>query len=192
LLEINERRGDIFMMPAEPLMFEHRLIERMIALMDKELKKIEEEGKVDVRFIEVAVDFLRTYADRCHHGKEEDILFKYLGQKPLSAEHKRIMEELVKEHILGRGNVRKLSQANESYAKGNKNALGDIIANLKILVRFYPKHIEKEDKHFFLPCMDYFDKREQAAMLDEYWEFDKKIIHEKYNNIVERFEKPSA
>ena len=180
------------MMPAEPLMFEHRLIERMIALMDKELKKIEEEGKVDVRFIEVAVDFLRTYADRCHHGKEEDILFKYLGQKPLSAEHKRIMEELVKEHILGRGNVRKLSQANESYAKGNKNALGDIIANLKILVRFYPKHIEKEDKHFFLPCMDYFDKREQAAMLDEYWEFDKKIIHEKYNNIVERFEKPSA
>ncbi|MFH1683620.1 MAG: hemerythrin domain-containing protein [Candidatus Margulisiibacteriota bacterium] len=176
------------MMPAGPLMVEHRLIERMISRMDRELNGIKKESRVDVRFIEVAVDFLRSYADRCHHGKEEDILFKALAKKPLSAEHKRIMEELVKEHVLGRGNVRKLKEANESYAQGNKNALGDIIANLEILVKFYPKHIEKEDKHFFIPCRDYFDKVEQAAMLEGYWEFDKKLIHEKYNNIVEGLE----
>ncbi|MBU0672844.1 MAG: hemerythrin domain-containing protein [Candidatus Margulisbacteria bacterium] len=180
------------MMPAGPLMIEHRLIERMIAQMERQLNEIKKENGVDVGFIDVAVDFLRSYADRCHHGKEEDILFKALAKKPLSAEHKRIMEELIKEHVLGRGNASKLKEAKESYAKGNKNALSDVIANLEILVKFYPKHIEKEDKHFFIPCMDYFDKKEQAIMLEEYWEFDKKLIHEKYNNIVEGLEKQTG
>ncbi|MBU0686527.1 MAG: hemerythrin domain-containing protein [Candidatus Margulisbacteria bacterium] len=180
------------MMPAGPLMTEHRLIERMIARMDRELDKIKKESLVDVGFIEVAVDFLRSYADRCHHGKEEDILFKALSGKPLSAEHKRIMEELIREHVLGRGNVRKLKEANESYAQGNQNALSDVVANLEILVKFYPKHIEKEDKHFFIPAMDYFDKKEQATILEEFWEFDKKLIHEKYNAIVKQLEKQTV
>jgi hemerythrin-like domain-containing protein len=60
---------------------------------------------------------------------------------------------------------------------------------IKSLVEFYPKHIEKEDKHFFIPCMDYFTSSEKDAMLKEEWEFDKSLIHEKYRNIVIAAEK---
>ena len=50
-------------------------------------------------------------------------------------------------------------------------------------------HIEKEDKHFFIPAMDYFSKEEQSAMLDEFRVFDRNMIHEKYKKIVEEKEK---
>jgi hemerythrin-like domain-containing protein len=176
------------MLPVGPLMIEHRLIERMIGLMEKELQKIKDNNAVNTGFIDVAVDFLRSYADRCHHGKEEDILFKDLSKKQISSEHKRIMEELIKEHALGRNNVKKLAEANGKYAKGDKSAIPDIVCNMEFLVGFYPKHIEKEDKHFFIPCMDYFSQVEKDNMLNEEWAFDRKLIHEKYAKIVEALE----
>ena len=177
------------MMPIGPLMIEHRLIERMIDVMKEELLLIEREKKVDPEFIEMAVDFVRTYADRCHHGKEEDILFRDLGVKKLTGEHKRTMEELVEEHKWGRKVTARLVEANTRYVQGNKEALSAIMDCIKTLIEFYPKHIEKEDKHFFIPCMDYFTEVEREVMLKEEWEFDKSLIHEKYRNMVITAEK---
>ncbi|MFH1797953.1 MAG: hemerythrin domain-containing protein [Candidatus Omnitrophota bacterium] len=177
------------MMPVGPLMIEHRLIERMLRIMQGNLESFGKEGRVDPAFIDTAVDFIRTYADRCHHGKEEDILFRDLAKKKISDEHQRIMQELIEEHKMGRNNVKNLVEAKEKYVNGNKEALKDIVSNIETLVKFYPKHIEKEDKHFFLPCMDYFTGAEKDAMLNEMWEFDRKMIHEKYTKVVEGYEK---
>ncbi|MBW2637423.1 MAG: hemerythrin domain-containing protein [Deltaproteobacteria bacterium] len=171
------------MKPIGPMMWEHRLIEKMLRLFDGEIKKINEKKSVDPLFIDMAVDFIRTYADRTHHGKEEDILFRDLGKKRLSSEHSRIMNELIEEHKYARKIVGKLVDAKERYLRGEDNAQ-EIIDYLKELARFYPKHIEKEDKHFFYPCMEYFTKEEQDRMLGEFWEFDRKMIHEKYTKVV--------
>jgi hemerythrin-like domain-containing protein len=177
------------MMPIGPLMIEHRLIERMIDVMKEEFLLIEREKKADPEFIEMAVDFIRTYADRCHHGKEEDILFRDLGVKKLTDKQKRTMEELVEEHKWGRRVTTRLVEANTRYVQGNKEALSAIMDCIKALIEFYPKHIEKEDKHFFIPCMDYFTEAEKEAMLKEEWEFDQSLIHEKYRNMVMAAEK---
>jgi hemerythrin-like domain-containing protein len=177
------------MMPIGPLMIEHRLIERMIDVMKEEFLLIEREKKADPEFIEAAVDFIRTYADRCHHGKEEDILFRDLGVKKLTDKQKRTMEELVEEHKWGRRVTTRLVEANTRYVQGNKEALSAIMDCIKALIEFYPKHIEKEDKHFFIPCMDYFTEAEKEAMLKEEWEFDQSLIHEKYRNMVMAAEK---
>lgn len=172
-------------MPVGPLMKEHRLIERMIRIMSANVENIKKENKVNPLFVDTAVDFIRTYADRCHHGKEEDILFRDLAKKNISPEHKKIMDELINEHIMGRNSVKKLGEAKEKYIQGNKDSLKDTVSNMEILIKFYPKHIEKEDKHFFIPCMDYFTEQERDAMLDEMWQFDRNMIHEKYTKIVE-------
>lgn len=175
-------------MPIGPLMIEHRLIERMIKIIGEEIFKIVGKNEVDPNFIDVAVDFARTYADRCHHGKEEDILFRDLAKKQLSPEHKKTMEELVEEHVYARKTVGRLVNAKETYTQGKTGALKDVISILKELVEFYPRHIEKEDKHFFIPVMKYFSREEMDAMLEEFWEFDKNLIHEKYRTIVEKLE----
>lgn len=176
------------MMPIGPLMVEHRLIERMVDLMREELREVNKKNKVEPDFIDLAVDFIRTYADRCHHGKEEDILFRDLAKKQLSDDQKKTMDELIEEHIYARKTVTKLISAKEGYLQGNTHALKDIVACIKELVEFYPVHIKKEDKQFFVPCMEYFSKQEQADMLEEFWNFDRNLIHEKYRGIVERLE----
>ncbi len=176
------------MKPIGPLMWEHRLIERIVPVLDKELKRIDTSRKADVNLLTTAVDFFRTYADRTHHGKEEDILFRDLENKPLSAEHARIMKELIEEHVHARKTVGALVDARDKYKAGDVASIKDIVNYLKELINFYPVHIEKEDKHFFYPILEYFTRQEQDDMLLEFWEFDRKLIHEKYQKIVERLE----
>lgn len=177
------------MKPPGPLMIEHRLIERMVKLLAAELEKMTARTEADPYFIQSGVDFFRTYADRTHHGKEEDILFRQLEQKSLSSENEAMMNRLIQEHVWAREAVGKLSAANERYLAGDREVLSEMVYQLQKIVQFYPQHIEREDKHFFLPVMDYFSQAEQQVMLEEFWEFDRKMIHEKYKKLVEQQEK---
>src|SRR5208282_3747109 len=178
-IEENTNRGD-FMKPIGPLMHEHRLIERMINVMRAKLPETEQTSSLDVGFIDTAVDFIRTYADRCHHGKEEGILFAALAGKDLTPEHRQTMEELIEDHRWARQTTASLLQAKNDYLLEKAGALEDLLLHLEALAVFYPRHIEKEDKHFFLPSMNYFSEAEKAQMLERMWEFDRKLIHETY------------
>ena len=177
------------MKPIGPLMIEHRLIERMVFLLSGALETMKKTNAVNTGFISTEVDFFRTYADRTHHGKEEEILFRNLSMKGLSAEDSKMMERLIQEHIWARQAVSKLSAANERYARGDGDALKDMLYELEKIVTFYPIHIEREDKDFFLPVMNYFSKQEQIVMLDEFRALDRGMIHGKYKSIVEEEEK---
>ena len=180
-------KGGEFMKPIGPLMREHRLIEKMLASMMRHIDQVEKSKKVNPLVIDIAVDFVRTYADRTHHGKEEEILFRDLAKKNLTPELKKIMQELLGEHVWGRKTTGLLVAAKEKYLQGDKEKLAGVIDLARQLGDFYPKHIEKEDKHFFYPCQEYFNKDEQEKMLAEFWEFDRKMIHEKYNKVVEEY-----
>jgi hemerythrin-like domain-containing protein len=180
------------MKPIGLLMREHRLIEHMIALMDQQLSEMNKTGKADPEFIQAAVDFIRTYADRTHHGKEEDILFKELAVKQLAPEHKKIMGELVEEHALARKLTANLVAARDNYVRGGEQALPEIVHFMQELTNLYPGHIEKEDKRFFYPCMEYFSKEEQDNMLRSFYEFDQRMIHEKYQKVVAELEKAAG
>jgi hemerythrin-like domain-containing protein len=172
-----------------PLMIEHRLIERMIGQIRRLLENIGSSRRIDPYLIDTAVDFIRTYADRTHHGKEEDILFRELGKKGLSPTDQTLMDELIADHIYGRRLTAALVAANDRYRQGENGALKDIQANLQALVDFYPKHIEKEDKIFFPASRRYFTEEEDQAMLQEFWRFDREIIHHKYRAVVDELQK---
>jgi hemerythrin-like domain-containing protein len=180
------------MTPIGLLMIEHRLIERMVKLLNAELHTMEETAQVDTDFLLVGVDFFQMYADRTHHGKEEDILFKQLAAKPLSEDHRRMMDELIQEHVRAREAVSRIAAANDLYLQGRTEALGEIVQEVQALVDLYPAHIRKEDKQFFLPALGYLADDEQQAMLDRFRGFDVRMIHEKYKRVVEESEGRTA
>jgi hemerythrin-like domain-containing protein len=176
------------MQPVGLLMIEHRLIDHMLKLMTEEIDRIGRYGRVDSDFIDDAVDFMRTYADLCHHGKEEQILFRELDKKPLSDEMRKTLNELVQEHVFARKTVDNIEAATERYITGEKNAPADIISALNIIIEFYPRHVYKEEKHFFVPAMDYFTNEEKDRMLKAFEDFDARLIHEKYKKMVSGLE----
>jgi hemerythrin-like domain-containing protein len=177
------------LLPIEALMNEHRQIERMISLIRKELLKMEKTAAVDSKFVEPLVDFIRIYADLCHHGKEEGILFREMSTKPISNEHSLMIRVLIEEHVYARKTTSNLEQANLRYANGEVEAREDVGECLNDLAEFYPKHIQKEDKQFFYPSMEYFSPQEQEVMLQEFWDFDRKLIHEKYARVLDELDK---
>jgi hemerythrin-like domain-containing protein len=171
-------------LPITPLMTEHRLIERMISALGKEVDRMEREKSVHGEVVDGAVDFIRTYADRCHHGKEEDILFRESKKKNLSKGHREVLESLLGDHQSGRKAVRELIEAKERYMRGDIEAFSVIVRNMKFLLLFYPRHIEREEMDFFEPSMGYFNEEEKEAMVKEEREFDRNLIHRIYEERV--------
>jgi hemerythrin-like domain-containing protein len=177
------------MLPVEVLISEHRLIEHTVGVLKKEQQKIVATSKVDPNFIVVAVDFFRTYADRYHHGKEEGILFNALSRRKLSEADARMMRELILEHAYARKTVFNLEKLKESYIAGKTEALTGIAESLNALIELYPKHIEKEDKHFFYPSMQYFTDKEQEGMLQKFHEYNRTFTDNRYKQVIETLEK---
>jgi hemerythrin-like domain-containing protein len=166
------------------LMVEHRLIERMIRLIEGIVAQIESTGEIDPVLIEAIIDFIRSYADQTHHGKEEDILFRELDKKNLSAKVRQVMNELTEEHVIGRKTTKVLADANIRYRNGDPSSLSIIAEQLKAFIDLYPQHMEKEDKFFFPASLAYFTDEEDQAMLAEFLEFDREMIQEKYKGVI--------
>jgi hypothetical protein len=59
---------------------------------------------------------------------------------------------------------------------------------METMLKWYPIHIEKEDKHFFLPAMEYLSLQEQSSILEEFWEFDGNFIYEIYMGRIKALE----
>jgi hemerythrin-like domain-containing protein len=167
-------------------MIEHRLIEQAIGYMQDEKERIEAGGKLDPVTIDTLVDFIKTYADRTHHGKEEDILFEDLEGRQLEEKDRELMDELIEEHKLGRKLTKKLVAAKDEVVNGKNEAIKDVIDAMQQLIEFYPQHIEKEDKRFFPDTERYYSQEEIATMVQSFYEFDRKMIHEKYTAVAEK------
>ncbi len=167
------------MMPAGPLMTEHRTIEKIVPPIRTEIERIRRGFDPDLGFLRSAVDFLKVYADRCHHGKEEDILFRALAEKDLPEELGLLMGELTAEHVWARGKTGDLADAVRRL-DGGEAAVVDVAGPLEELSVFYPRHIEREDNRFFLPAMEFLSEEEQAEMFAAFQRFDGRLLHDVY------------
>jgi len=174
--------------PAGSLVTEHRLVERYLQLMKRETIRIDRGKSPDRVLTERIIDFFKTYAHRCHYGKEEEILFHRLYSKRLSPEHKRVIDELVLEHIRERELIDRLEIAKDKFWLGDSGALSEILTTLKGILKFYPGHMQREEKDFFPAGMEYFSMAEQRDMLQDFAKFDQFLIHEKYIRMADQYE----
>ncbi len=177
------------MMPIGPLMIEHRLIEQVIEILRVNMERENRSRILEANFIDATVDFIKTYADRTHHGKEEEILFRELKNKQLGEDDSRIMAELTHDHVLTRSIVKGLAEARDGYISGSAEGGTAIREGFARLVQIYPGHIRKEDKVFFPSAMKYLNAEEQDKMLEDMRAFDRQMIHEKYRLVVDALRK---
>jgi hemerythrin-like domain-containing protein len=172
------------MLPVDILVNEHKLILQAVEGFKKETQKIYSNNNFDSGIITIAVDFFRIYADRFHHGKEEGILFSQLSQKQMRETDKKIMTELMAEHAIARRTVNALENAKQQYVPGKTDNLDKLLDSLNALTKLYPTHIEKEDKHFFYPSMEYFTEIEQNQMMANFVNYNKEFTDKRYEQII--------
>lgn len=127
--------------PMKMLVEEHVLIKRWLALIPHVLEQLDLNSAEGTQLIYEGVDFIRSYADRFHHAKEEDILFKYFDEKL------DIIQTMLEDHAVGRGHVKAIVEAVE---KKEKEKIGEHLSAYRELLT---GHISKEDEILF-PWMD--------------------------------------
>ncbi len=136
------------MKPTDVLKSEHRVIEVVLDCLDAIADQAEETGKLDQQAALDAVNFIKTFADGCHHGKEEGQLFPALIEKGIPAEGGPIAV-MLHEHEMGREFVRGMAGAIAAAAEGEKEAIDTFTGNARGYVTLLRGHIFKEDNILF-------------------------------------------
>lgn len=132
------------------MMEEHQYILRMLKVVRKMCLKILNHESVDYKDFYKVIDFVRNYADKHHHSKEEEVLFKEL--KITLNEQNRLgpITGMFIEHDLGRLYMQNLEKALGELENGNESARLDIISNCISYSNLLIRHIEKEDNVVYL------------------------------------------
>ena len=126
------------------LVAEHLLIKRMLALIEKFAPLTEKGEFTDWQFYLDGADFIRQYADRFHHAKEEDILFEALVKNGMPRANSPVAAMLM-EHDQGRAYVKNFADAAREALAGASGREGTIAANALAYAALLRDHIAKED-----------------------------------------------
>jgi len=168
--------------PMKSLVEEHGRIKRFLAVLPSVIDRFDARSEADRGLVRGGLDFVRSYADRFHHAKEEDILFS-LFDPDLD-----ILKAMREDHERGRAFAR---AAGEALARGDGEG---IAANLRGYAGVLSEHIRKEDEILY-PWMDRNLSMRQVGELfarfravDERFEEDRK----KYESFVGRLEDANA
>lgn len=124
---------------------EHQLILRMLALLEKNARLTAEGSFHDYQFYLDGVDFIRNYADRFHHAKEEDILFEAMIENGMPRANSPVAAMLM-EHDLGRAFVRSMEEAATKALNGEAGQDEAIASNALGYLELLREHISKEDE----------------------------------------------
>ena len=172
----------------EVLSDEHRVIERVLAVVEK-LAALPVEGRLDSW--KQALDFIRHFADGCHHLKEEKILFPAMEERGIPRDGGPIGMMLM-EHEEGRSHVRSMLAALTLAETRNEAAKDTLLNRARSYVRLLREHIQKEDDILFKIADDVISPDEQKQLLRSFEEHEAKEIgegvHEKYLKIAEELE----
>lgn len=174
----------------QALICEHRLILRMIVLLEQKATLMRSEEPGSYQFYLDGVDFIRNYADRFHHAKEEAILFEALVHNGMPREHSPVAAMLI-EHESGRAFVRAMEEATSAALAGRSGQNRLITENALAYVELLREHIAKEDEILYPLAERVIPEEKRDAIIASYAAAEARIsagFARRYAEIVARYE----
>jgi hemerythrin-like domain-containing protein len=145
---------------------EHQLIVKVLDVLEQVVEK-GQSGEWDVDAMEECVAFFRLFADLCHHGKEEDLLFPELEARGMPREQGPIAVMLF-EHRQGRALVAQMAGALEGAREGATEPLARFENAARAYIQLLRGHIHKEDNVLFNMADFMFDAAGCRRLCDQY------------------------
>jgi hemerythrin-like domain-containing protein len=167
---------------------EHRVIERVLVALEKLTSR---PIKGSFESWKKALDFLRHFADQCHHYKEEKVLFPALEEHGVPRDGGPVGMMLI-EHEEGRSYVRGMAAALVQIEEGDPSAANALFENAKNYLRLLREHIQKEDDILFRMADEVIPADEQKQLLKAFETHEAEEMgigaHEKYLQIAAELE----
>ncbi len=164
------------MQPTEILRQEHRIIEGMLALLQRAAAGLERGEEVDRALFEQAIDFIRNFADRYHHAKEEGALFTTMEAHGFPRRGGPI-GVMLSEHDEGRAHVRGMAEALERYPD-DPTARVPLMAHARGYADLLSAHIYKEDNILYPMGDQMLPPSAQADLLRQFEELERGVLTE--------------
>jgi hemerythrin-like domain-containing protein len=176
----------------EILMEEHRVIERVLTSLDTAIGRLARGESVRPGFFLDAADFIKGFADGCHHLKEEGVLFEAMVDAGMPRQTGPVAVMLT-EHEQGRAYTRGMRAAAQKLEGGDQSARAQVAENALGYVTLLRQHIGKED-HVLFPMADQVIPRSKQAQVVEDFEHVEheetgEGVHEKYLALAEALER---
>lgn len=150
-------------LPTEGLRQEHRQIERVLMVMGRLVGRAERGQGFEAAALRKCVDFLRLYADACHHTNEEQILLPLLDRRGIRADHPAVAG-IVREHVEGRKQVSAMRASLAAAARGDEAARRRFCEAARHYLALLRQHINKEDHVLFALADQALTARDQAEI----------------------------
>lgn len=172
------------MKATDKLKEEHEAIRLMLKILQKVCEKLEAGEKVSAAHLDDILEFIRDFADKCHHGKEEDILFPAMEDAGIPREGGPVGVMLM-EHDMGRNYVKGLREGIDDYKRGFPDAPVQISENARNYVALLNSHIEKENNILFQIADMHLAEAKQKELLEKFNEVENEHIgHGKHEELL--------
>jgi hemerythrin-like domain-containing protein len=151
----------------EILRGEHEAILKMLAATEKAAERLGEGDEIPATTLSGILEFFQLFADRCHHGKEEDLLFPMLEKKGLPSQGGPV-GVMLHEHSVGRGLIREMANAGEALEAGDKSAATLWARAALSYADLLRAHIQKENNILFVMAERLLSEAEQSELAEAF------------------------
>ncbi len=173
------------------LMAEHRGIERMLSIVDQAANRVERGELVPPRLFVDAATFFANFADRCHHAKEEKLLFTRMAERGIPVGGGPIGVMLA-EHEQGRTRVRIMRAEGEQYAQGILQDPQKLVTAVHEYVRLLGQHIMREDRILYHIADQVLTPEDQRELVEGCERVEREDMgegeHERFHAMIDELE----
>lgn len=177
------------MKATQQLKDEHEGVKVMLNILGQVCGQLETTGNLNKEHFKGILEFLKVFVDKCHHGKEEELLFPALEASDIPKEGGPIGVMLA-EHQLGRSYVKAMGESFAGYEPGNKSMSQDIIRNARDYISLLTNHIEKENNVLFVMADSHLSETIQDELFEGFEKIEEDRIgigkHEEFHGLLEK------
>lgn len=177
------------MIGTDDLRSEHVGVRRMLAIMTAMARAARRGQALDSDDLARVVDFLRVFVDKCHHHKEEQLLFPAMRSAGIASAAGTI-DALLADHVQGREAVAAIAEEAQRLGEGDASAsarIADVIDGYTALLE---AHIRREESE----CFDVADRElpeaVQAELVEGYERIERDVVgggvHEAFHELLDR------
>lgn len=165
------------MHPIDDLTREHGPIKLMLRVLEKINDRIYDNEAVATNDLDDAIIFLREFADKCHHGKEEKLLFPII-KKNNFPEEVELADILISEHAQGRNYIKQMAEAIVKKETSQREFAKTFTANAKNYIALLDQHIDKENAVLFPEVKQSLSESQLKELEKGFENVEKNIIGE--------------